>query len=38
MKLDKIRDEIEIISDNQIERSTLLTSLMFALDKVDSSL
>ena len=37
-KLDSIRDEIEKISESDIERATLLTSLIFALDKVDSSL
>jgi adenine-specific DNA-methyltransferase len=36
-KLDKIRDEIDVISDNDIEKSILLTSLIIALDKVDNS-
>lgn len=38
MKLDAIRDEIEKISENEIEKSILLTSLILALDKVDSTL
>lgn len=37
-KLDAIRDEIENISADEIERSVLLTSLILAMDKVDSSL
>lgn len=37
-KLDAIRDEIDKISESEIEKATLLTSLIFALDKVDSSL
>ena len=37
-KLDAIRDEIDNISESEIEKATLLTSLIFALDKVDSSL
>ncbi len=37
MKLDAIRDEIEKISKDEIEKSVLLTSLMIAMDKVDSS-
>lgn len=37
-KLDQIRDEIDIISDNEIEKSILLTSLLIALDKVDNTL
>jgi adenine-specific DNA-methyltransferase len=38
MKLDAIRDEIDRISENEIEKSVLLTSLILALDKVDNSL
>ncbi len=38
MKLDAIRDAIEVISTDDIEKSTLLTALILALDKVDSSL
>ncbi len=37
-KLDAIRDEIERISADNIEKSVLLTSLILAMDKVDSSL
>lgn len=37
-KLDVIREEIDKISKNQIEKSVLLTSLIFALDKVDSTI
>ncbi|MHA1875464.1 MAG: DNA adenine methylase [Promethearchaeota archaeon] len=37
MKLDAIRDEIDNIAKNDIERSVLLTSLILAMDKVDSS-
>ena len=37
-KLDAIRDEIDRISESEIEKASLLTSLIFALDKVDSSL
>ena len=37
-KLDVIRPEIDKISDNSIERSVLLTSLILALDKVDNTL
>ncbi len=37
-KLDAIRPEIDKISDNSIERSVLLTSLILALDKVDNTL
>lgn len=37
-KLDAIRDEIENLNLNQIEKSVLLTSLILALDKVDSTL
>ena len=36
-KLDAIRDEIDNITKNKIERSVLLTSLILAMDKVDSS-
>jgi len=38
MKLDAIREEIENIAKNEIEKSVLLTSLMLAMDKVDSTL
>lgn len=38
MKLDAIRDEIDIISENDIEKSVLLTSLIMSLDKVDNTL
>lgn len=38
MKLDSIRKEIELISDDEIERSVLLSSLVLALDKVDNTL
>ncbi len=37
-KLDAIREEIEKIADDKIEKSVLLTSLILAMDKVDSSL
>lgn len=37
-KLDSIRNEIDNISENEIEKSVLLTSLILAMDKVDSSL
>ena len=37
-KLDAIRDEIDRIADDSIEKSVLLTSLILAMDKVDSSL
>lgn len=37
MKLDAIRDEIENIAKDEIEKSVLLTSLIIAMDKVDSS-
>lgn len=37
-KLDAIRGEIERISSDKIEKSVLLTSLILAMDKVDSSL
>lgn len=38
MKTDAIRDEIDNITQDDIERSVLLTSLILAMDKVDSSL
>lgn len=38
MKLDAIRDEIDRIAQDEIEKSVLLTSLMLALDKTDSTL
>jgi len=38
MRLDAIRDEIDIISENEVEKSVLLTSLMMAMDKVDNGL
>jgi adenine-specific DNA-methyltransferase len=37
MKLDAIRDEIDIISEDDNEKSILLTSLLLALDKVDNT-
>ena len=37
-KLDAIRDEIEKINLNEVETSVLLTSLVLALDKVDSTM
>ena len=37
MKLDAIREEIEKIAKDEIEKSVLLTSLIIAMDKVDSS-
>lgn len=37
-KLDVIRPEIDKISENSIEHSILLTSLILALDKVDNTL
>ena len=37
-KLDAIRPEIDKIAENSIEKSVLLTSLILALDKVDSTL
>ena len=36
-KLDAIRDEIDKIAKDEIEKSVLLTSLIIAIDKVDSS-
>lgn len=38
MKLDAIRDHIDIMGLDNIEKSVLLCSLIFALDKVDNSL
>ncbi len=38
MKLDAIRDGIDNITSDNTERSVLLTSLILAMDKVDSSL
>lgn len=37
-KLDAIRDEIDSISGDDTEKSVLLTSLILAMDRVDSSL
>lgn len=37
MKLDAIREEIDKIVTDEIEKSVLLTSLILAMDKVDSS-
>jgi adenine-specific DNA-methyltransferase len=37
MKLDAIRDEIDRISTDEIEKAVLLTSLILALDKVDNT-
>ena len=37
-KLDAIRDEIETMGLNEVEKSVLLTSLIRALDEVDSTL
>lgn len=37
MKLDAIREEIDKIANDEIEKSVLLTSLILAMDKVDSS-
>jgi len=37
MKLDAIREEIDKIAKNEIEKSVLLTSLILALDKVEST-
>ena len=36
-KLDAIREEIDKIANEEIEKSVLLTSLIIAMDKVDSS-
>jgi adenine-specific DNA-methyltransferase len=38
MKLDAIRDEIDRIATDEVEKSVLLTSLMLALDRTDSTL
>lgn len=38
MKLDAIREEIDKIASNEVEKATLLTSLILALDKVDSTI
>jgi len=38
MKLDAIRDEIDKIAEDEIEKNVLLASFIFSLDKVDSSL
>jgi adenine-specific DNA-methyltransferase len=38
MRLDAIRDEIDKISEDEIEKSVLLTSLISAMDKVDNGL
>jgi adenine-specific DNA-methyltransferase len=38
MRLDSIRDEIDNISNNDIEKSVLITSLILAMDKVDNGL
>ena len=37
MKLDAIRDEIDNVANDATERSVLITSLILAMDKVDSS-
>src|SRR3989338_8137496 len=37
MKLDAIREEIDNIAKDEVEKSVLLTSLIIAMDKVDSS-
>lgn len=37
IKLDAIREEIDNIAEDEIEKSVLLTSLIYAMDKVDSS-
>lgn len=37
MKLDAIRDEIDNVAKNNVEKSVLLTSLILTMDKVDSS-
>jgi len=38
MLLDKIRDEIDSISETEVEKSVLITSLILSLDKVDNGL
>jgi len=38
MKLDAIREEIDKVVSDEIEKSVLLTSLILALDKVDNTL
>ena len=38
MKLDAIREYIECNNFNEIDKNVLLTSLIFALDKVDNTL
>jgi adenine-specific DNA-methyltransferase len=38
MKLDAIRQEIDKITEDEIERAVLLTSLILAMDKVDNSI
>jgi adenine-specific DNA-methyltransferase len=38
MKLDAIREEIDKIANDEIEKSVLLTSLILALDKVDNTI
>lgn len=37
-KLDAIREEIDAIASDEIEKSVLITSLILALDKVDSTI
>jgi len=37
-KLDAIREEIDVIASDETEKSVLLTSLILALDKVDSTI
>lgn len=37
-KLDAIRDEIEVLNLNKTDKAVILTSLILALDKVDSTL
>lgn len=37
MKLDAIREEIDKIANDEVEKSVLLTSLILALDKVDNT-
>lgn len=38
MRLDAIRPQIDVIAENEIEKSVLLTSLILAMDGVDSTL